>query len=182
MKLLNSYVSPFAARVRVAIHAYDLPVEIAPSGQWLQNYEKAPDYLRINPIGRVPTLVLDDGSALPQSGVIVDYLADAFRDSGLRPRDVQTAARARLLAHIAEIYVQLPANPLFGQLFSTNRDRRQIDTCVNAMNEGLSHLNHFPGVAGLVAEPAVGRVITEMRAAIAESPIRMLLPHPAEGS
>jgi glutathione S-transferase len=155
MKLLNSFFSPFAARVRVAIYAYDLPVEIAPSGQWTENYQKSPDYLKINPIGRVPALLLDDGTAIPESSVIVEYLADAFAHTGLRPMDAQTAARARLLAHIAEIYVQMPANPLFRQFFAAERDQRQIDSCVNAMNEGLSHLEHFLGDDGLAAGPRI---------------------------
>ncbi len=66
LKLLNSYVSPFASRVRLAIYAHDLPVEIVPSGQWTEDFQKSPDYLAINPIGRVPTLLLSDGSALPE--------------------------------------------------------------------------------------------------------------------
>lgn len=145
MRLLNSNVSPFAARVRLAIYAYDLPVEIAPSGQWLPNYEKSPEYLAINPIGKVPTLVLDDGSALPESGVIVEYLADAFPTAGLRPSDARAAARGRLCAQIIEQYVQMPAGPLFGQLFAQVRDHQKIEACVSSMDEGLSHLDHFLG-------------------------------------
>jgi len=229
MKLLNSFFSPFAARARVAIYAYDLPVEIAPSGQWLDNFEKSPDYLKINPIGRVPALLLDDGSALPESSVIVEYLADAFPGTGLRPIDAQTAARVRLLAHLAEIYVQMPANPLFGQFFAAQRDQQRIESCVKTMEEGVSHLDHFLGDFGLAAgpkitiadcalapflfffaermvatfgmapiiekrpkvaaywsriqtEPAVARVIGEMRTAIAKSPMRNLLPQSVEGS
>lgn len=143
MKLLNSFVSPFAARVRLAIYAHGLPVEIVPSGQWLPNYEKSPDYLAINPIGRVPTLVLDDGSALPESGVIVEYLADAFPEAGLRPAEARAAARARLCAQIIEHYVQVPAGPLFGQIFAAERDQRRIEECARAMDQGLSHLDHF---------------------------------------
>jgi glutathione S-transferase len=223
MKLLNSFVSPFAARARLAIYAYDLPVEIVPSNQWLPNYVKSPDYLAINPIGRVPTLVLDDGGALPESSVIVEYLADAFPESGLRPPDAQPAARARLIAHLMELYVQMRAGPLFGQLFAAQRDQRTIETCVAAMDEGLSHLEHFIGSEGFAAgheitiadcalvpflffftdrmvaaldmppiidkhpkvaaywdriqaAPAVRRVLEEMRTAIAQSRLRMLVP------
>ena len=143
MKLLNSFVSPFAARVRLAIYAHGLPVEIVPSGQWLPNYEKSPDYLAINPIGRVPTLVFDDGTALPESGVIVEYLADAFPDCGLRPPEPRAAAQARLCAQLIEHYVQMPAGPLFGQIFAPERDQRRIEECVRAMDQGLSHLDHF---------------------------------------
>ena len=155
MKLLNSFVSPFAARVRMAIHAYDLPVEIAPSGQWTPDYRKSPDYLAINPIGLVPTLVLDDGSALPESSVIVEYLADAFPGTGLIPKEAQAAARARLIAHLVEVYVQMPAGPLFGQLFAEVRDQKRIEAAVAAMDRGVSHLEHFMGDDWPVAGAAI---------------------------
>lgn len=130
-------------------------MEIAPSGQWLANYEKSPDYLAINPIGRVPTLVLDDGRALPESSVIVEYLADAFPGGGLRPADAGAAARARLTAHLAETYVQMRAGPLFGQFFAPQRDQATIEACVTAMDEGLSYLEHF-----MDDGPDAGRAIT----------------------
>ena len=147
MKLLNSFVSPFAARVRVAIYAYDLPVEIAPSGQWTPDWRKAPEYLAINPIGLVPALVLDDGRALPESSVIVEYLADACAENALLPLDPEDAARARLLAHLAELYVQTRGAPLIGQLFAAEVDRSTIEERVAAMDEGLSYLEHFMGDA-----------------------------------
>jgi glutathione S-transferase len=143
MKLLNSFVSPYASRVRLAIYAHGLPVEIAPSGQWTEDFRKSPDYLAINPIGRVPTLLLDDGSALPESTVIVEYLADAFPDAGLRPSSAEAAAKDRLLAHLVEIYVQEQANPLFQQVFAKQRDTEKILATVAVMNTGLSHLDRF---------------------------------------
>ncbi|MBA3666642.1 MAG: glutathione S-transferase family protein [Sphingomonas sp.] len=155
MILLNSFVSPFAARVRLGVYAHDLPVEIAPSGQWLPNYEKSPKYLALNPIGRVPTLVLDDGSALPESTVIVEYLADAFPGCGLRPLAATAVARVRLIAHLAEIYLQAPAGPLFGQLFASDRDQSTIERCVMAMDQGLSHLDHFMEEDGAAASGAI---------------------------
>ena len=137
MKLLNSFVSPFAARVRLAIYAYDLPVEIVPSGQWLENFEKSPDYLAINPTGRVPALVLDDGGVIPESSVIVEFLADAFPGTGLRSRDAYAVGNARLLAHLAELYVQMPGGPLIGQIFSAQRDPARIHASVTAVEAGL---------------------------------------------
>ena len=143
MKLLNSNVSPFAARVRLAIHAYDLPVDIVPSGQWLANFQKSPDYMAINPIGLVPTLILDDGTALPESSVIVEYLADAWPGTGLRPSDAASLAKARLQAHLAELYVQMRGASLISQVFSGQPDPALSKSCVAAMDEGLSFLDHF---------------------------------------
>jgi glutathione S-transferase len=145
MKLLNSFVSPFAARVRLAIYAYGMPVEIAPSGQWTANYEKSPDYLAINPIGRVPTLLLDNGSALPESAVIVEYLAAEYPGSHLVPHDARSCAKARLLAHLIELYVQIPANPLTPQLFRDKPDTALVQSRVAEMSVGLGYLDHFMG-------------------------------------
>lgn len=144
MKLLNSPLSPFAARVRLAIHAKSLPVEMVPAGMWLPSGQKSPEYLAVNPIGKVPTLVLADGSALPESDTIVEYLADAFPQAGLRPAHPQDIARGRLLARIFEQYVQAPGwGGLFSQLFAPARDESVVDGAVAKIHEGLRHLSHF---------------------------------------
>lgn len=144
MKLLDSALSPFAARVRLAIHAKSLPVEIAPAGMWLPNGQKSPDYLAINPIGKVPTLILDDGTALPESDTIVEYLADAFPQAGLRPSRPQDIARGRLFARIFEQYVMAPGwGGLFGQLFAPSRDDADLDATLAKIHEGMRHLAHF---------------------------------------
>jgi glutathione S-transferase len=143
MKLLNSNVSPFAARPRLAIYAGQLPVEIVPANMWTADFQKSPDYLAVNPIGKIPTLLLDDGTGLPESAVITEYLVDAFPESGLRPADPVQAARDRLLAHLIEIYVQSPAGPLFGQLFAKERDNDVIDRSIAVMDNGMGHVAHY---------------------------------------
>lgn len=55
----------------------------------LLDYEssmKAPDYLAINPMGKVPALV-HDGKVVTECAAICLYLADAFPDAGLLPDD-----------------------------------------------------------------------------------------------
>ncbi|WP_202840384.1 glutathione S-transferase family protein [Luteimonas saliphila] len=53
--------------------------------------QKSPDYLAINPQGRVPALVVD-GQVLTESAAIVMQLADLHPQAGLAP-DVGTSAR-----------------------------------------------------------------------------------------
>jgi glutathione S-transferase len=45
---------------------------------------KAPDYLAINPMGKVPALV-HDGAVITETAGIIAYLADAFPAAGLAP-------------------------------------------------------------------------------------------------
>ena len=144
MKLLSAALSPFAARVRLAIYKYDLAVDIVPANMWLASGQKSPEYLALNPIGKVPTLLLDDGTSLPESDTIVEYLADASPGSGLRPGGARAKARTRLLARIYEQYVQTAAwGTLFAQAFATDRDTSAIDAAHARIHEGLGHLDHF---------------------------------------
>jgi glutathione S-transferase len=52
---------------------------------------RTPDFLAMNPNGKVPTLALEDGSFLPESNAILCYLAEASR---LMPADRLGRARA----------------------------------------------------------------------------------------
>lgn len=45
---------------------------------------KAPDYLAINPMGKVPALI-HDGQIITEGAAIITYLADAFPAAGLMP-------------------------------------------------------------------------------------------------
>jgi glutathione S-transferase len=47
----------------------------------------SPEYLKINPLGVIPTLILDDGRSLYESGTICEYLDEAYPDPPLRPAD-----------------------------------------------------------------------------------------------
>lgn len=47
---------------------------------------KAPEYLAINPMGKVPALV-HDGQVVTETAAICTYVADAFPQAGLMPQD-----------------------------------------------------------------------------------------------
>ena len=46
---------------------------------------KSPEFLAVNPLGQVPTLVLEDGTLLTESGAMVLYLADRYPEAQLAP-------------------------------------------------------------------------------------------------
>lgn len=54
-----------------------------------------PDYLAINPKGRVPALVTDAGTVLTETGALLDYIAACAPDANLIPTDAEDAAHMR---------------------------------------------------------------------------------------
>jgi glutathione S-transferase len=63
----------------------------------------SPAYLQINPNGVVPTLVLEDGRALHESGTICEYLDEVYPEPPLRPSDPFERAEMRnWIRHIDE--------------------------------------------------------------------------------
>ena len=72
MKLYTNAASPFARKCRVIAHELGLKlteVRTLPM--------QDPDFRRVNPLGKIPALVLDDGSVLIDSPVICEYLNHA---------------------------------------------------------------------------------------------------------
>jgi glutathione S-transferase len=70
MILIGQYDSPFVRRVAVALRLYGMPYEHRP---W-STFGDADQLAAYNPLRRVPTLVLDDGEVLIESGAILDHL------------------------------------------------------------------------------------------------------------
>lgn len=63
-----------------------------------QNAQTAPDYLAINPKGRVPALVTDQG-ILTETGAIAEYIAARAPDKNLVPGDPWEAAQLRAVCY-----------------------------------------------------------------------------------
>jgi glutathione S-transferase len=142
MKLYSNNLSPFAARPRLAIYAKGLSVEILdPPGGGTASAE----YRAVNPIGKVPSLVLDDGTVIPESDVIVEYLEDAFPTPSLRPDGAAAKAQARLVSRIADLYVGPAGAGLFGQMNPATRNAAAVDEAFGKLDEAMAQLNVFMG-------------------------------------
>jgi glutathione S-transferase len=164
MKLFQTYDSPFPTRVRLLLMAKGLDVEIIqPPGFHGDGLTKE-EYLKVNPIGRVPALVLDDGRALPESEVICEYLEDAYPEPSLRPADPFERARMRLLSRICDFYLVMAMVPLFDYSARSRRswDREGIAKAMGKMTDALAYLEQFIGTEGY----AVGKALTQADGAI----------------
>jgi glutathione S-transferase len=165
MKLYQFFASPFPTRVRLMLYAKGIPFEIVePPGFGNSKLPKG-DYLKLNPLGRVPTLVLDDGRALPESEVICEYLEEIFPSPALLPADPWERAQVRLLTRISDIYLVMAMVPLF-DILATKRsewNRAVIEAAVDKVAEALAALEVYIGISGY----AVGRSLSVADGALA---------------
>ncbi|MBC7973376.1 MAG: glutathione S-transferase family protein, partial [Myxococcales bacterium] len=70
MILVGQYDSPYVRRVAISLHLLELPFTRNP----ISVFGDADAMREINPLGRIPSLVLEDGEVLIDSAAILDYL------------------------------------------------------------------------------------------------------------
>ncbi len=91
MKLIGTYLSPYARRVAAALISRGLPFDHEPVNGYVE-FEAAARY---NPVAKVPSLVLDDGEVLIDSTAILDHLNELTPAAPLIPAG-SAARRATL--------------------------------------------------------------------------------------
>src|SRR5271170_5615535 len=84
MKLLYTKRSPYARKVKVIALEKNIPLE------WVDEdlQKKSQRLLDANPLGKVPTLVLDNGTTVFDSSVICQYLDGLNEKSIMIPREI----------------------------------------------------------------------------------------------
>lgn len=101
---MRFYMAPGSCStgIHILLETLELPFEAwivnLPAGEHLR-----PEYLKINPRGTIPTLVLDDGRALTDFKSIALWLAETYPRGKLLPDDPALAARAVELLDFALI-------------------------------------------------------------------------------
>ena len=97
MKLYDYFRSSAAYRVRIALNLKGLAPERA-FVHLRRGAQRADDYLAVNPLGLVPSLVTDGGEVLTQSLAIIEWLDETHPQPPLLPPDAAGRARVRALA------------------------------------------------------------------------------------
>ncbi|MEQ1888504.1 MAG: glutathione S-transferase family protein [Alphaproteobacteria bacterium] len=160
MKLYNTNLSPYTARVRLLCYAKGLNVEmIEPPGF------RTDAFRAINPIGRIPALQLDDGAILPESEVICEYLEDMFPAPSLRPANALDRAHARLIARMSDIYIMPALRPLIFKLFGRPISEDAVADAIPNLRVALKDLDALIGEGGYAA----GKQLTHADGALAAS-------------
>ena len=98
--LMTSLPSPYGRKVRIVIDCLGLndQMQLKPV-----NTRDPDDPIRqINPLGKIPALIPDGGTAIFDSRVIVDYLETTYGSGQIIPREPAARTRALTLAALAE--------------------------------------------------------------------------------
>ncbi|HKW36696.1 MAG TPA: glutathione S-transferase C-terminal domain-containing protein [Burkholderiales bacterium] len=98
MKLIGSHASPYTRKVRVVLAEKKIEFDFEVDNPWKADAVTP----KFNPLGKVPVLVLDDGSALYDSRVIVAFLDSASPLSRLIPAESRDRVEVRRWESLAD--------------------------------------------------------------------------------
>lgn len=137
MLIYHTDHSPFVARIRMALLAKGIEAEWAdpPDGPGSDAFS------RISPLARVPVLV-DGEVTLPESEVILDYIEARHPGSSLLPADAAAAARCRLLARLADVYL---ADPLREFFEAVKAGADASGAVLGQIDRALAWIDHYLG-------------------------------------
>ena len=107
IKLYDYPDCPFCQKVRVVLAEKDLEFEIKPV-DLRKGEQKAPEFLKLNPYGKVPVLI-DEDVVVYDSTIINEYLDEEYPNPLLMPEDSAGRARVRLLEDFADTSFTPPA-------------------------------------------------------------------------
>src|ERR1043165_1795135 len=84
--LYHGWRSSASRRVRLCLAEKGLPFE-GKIIDLVKGEHHSPDFLKLNPNGVIPPLILEDGRSFYESGAICESLAETPPDPPLRPAD-----------------------------------------------------------------------------------------------
>ena len=125
MKLYYHPVSGYSRKVLLALYEKNIPFE----GVVVNLFDpaEAEKYRNdINPMGKVPYLVRDDGWKIPESTIIIEYLDTNFRSGPkLISEDKETSRRQRFYDRCGDLYLMDPIATIAIQSMFVPADKRE---------------------------------------------------------
>lgn len=95
--------SSYAWKVWLTLEHKEIPYEFKLLS-FDRNETRSPDFLKLNPRGKVPTIV-DNGFVIWESSAIAEYLEERYPQKSLLPADLHQRARVRRLVAEADSYI-----------------------------------------------------------------------------
>jgi glutathione S-transferase len=123
MKLYDRHTSPNCQRTRVVLYEKKLPYETIPV-DLVKKEQKRPEFLKMNPYGKVPVLV-DGDTILYESCIINEYLEEKYPNPPLLPKEPGKKAKARILVDYGMAHFESPYQKLRMELMKDPKEQNQ---------------------------------------------------------
>jgi glutathione S-transferase len=161
MKLFASQTSPYARKVRVVMAEKKIDYQLVEENVWSADTVIG----QYNPLGKVPCLVMEDGSSIYDSRVIVEYVDTLTPVSRLIPQGGRERLEVRCWEALADALLDAA---LLARLEHTQREAHErserwvqrqlgkIDAALAAMSNGLADRPWCSGNHYSLADVAVG--------------------------
>ena len=131
LELYTHPMSPCAQKVRIVLAEKRLDWEKR-HVNLAEKENLSPDYLKLNPLGVVPTLV-DEGQPIIESSIICEYLEDKFPEPELRPDNPYHRAQMRFWMKHIDIKVHPSCGALQWPLLMADKLRQMSQVEMDAM-------------------------------------------------
>ena len=155
LTLYGDPASPYVTRVIIQARLKGIPLQCppVPGGN-----PRSAEFHALNPIGKVPALVHADGTLLPESGVIAEYLEERYPRPALLPAAPWPRAVSRLVARMPDLYVSPCFRPLLPHLDPRQRDPAAVAPQAETLTRAFRALAHFmlPGTFCAGDSPSLG--------------------------
>jgi glutathione S-transferase len=114
MKLYDREGTPNAARIRIVLAQKGLEKQVEfVSVDLVAAQQKQPEFLAMNPIGKTPVLVLDDGFVISESTAITEYLDNLDGSPVLTGRTPREKAAIHMMQRRVEMMLLEPVDDYF---------------------------------------------------------------------
>jgi glutathione S-transferase len=160
MKLFASLTSPYARKVRVMLAEKRIDYDLVPTDV---NDPNA-DLLKYNPLGKVPCLLLDDGTPIFDSPVIMEYLDSVTPVGRLIPEPTRQRVQVRRWEALADgildaavsivIEKRRPEGHQSAEWMA--RQRGKVDRALKAMSMDLGEDPYCMGPSFTLADVVTG--------------------------
>jgi glutathione S-transferase len=149
MKLYDFPLAPNPKKVRVYLAEKGIQMPIEPIDA-INGANRTPEFLAKNPLGGLPVLELDDGTCLPESLAIMEYLEELHPDPPMIGREPFERARVRATERICELGVLANVATVFQNTspFFAQRVKQSAEAADNGRTRLAVNLKVLNGLIG----------------------------------
>jgi glutathione S-transferase len=163
MKLIGSYTSPYVRKVRAVLAEKKIDYDFVIDSPWLPE-SGVPN---LNPLGKIPVLLLEDGTPLFDSRVIVEYIDAVTPNNKLFPAPNRERIEVKRWEALADGICDAAATVFLEAKRPKNeqsaswieRQREKITRSLEFMSEQLGEKPFCTGTHFSLADIAVGTAL-----------------------